>query len=174
MCKNLNLWLLLQNDFTPKTFWILFQYLISSGLSVILTAWEVFDIEGLMKHYEFYTFGSDTVSLLTVISCAIRLPTYCFTDATLCRELKIMAIKIKTVFFGRAIRKRKKRSASLFLNPDSTVTPPLMFSKSSAKYVLTNKTRNRLESVKITATNPSVRNLFMELRIQKSYRELLS
>lgn len=66
------------------------QYLVSNGLSVVVTTWEVADRGSLEAAETFYTFSSDLVSLLTVLSALIRLPTYALCDITFRRELFAM------------------------------------------------------------------------------------
>uniref|UniRef100_A0A915BWP5 G-protein coupled receptors family 1 profile domain-containing protein n=2 Tax=Parascaris TaxID=6254 RepID=A0A915BWP5_PARUN len=54
-------------------------YLASNVLNVIISAWEFIDLQSLLTPQlrPLYTYSSDLVSLLTVLSCACRLPIYC-------------------------------------------------------------------------------------------------
>ena len=64
---------------------------VSNGLAVVLTFWETVSRHSLEQDFSaFYTFSSDIVSLFTVVSCAIRLPTYCLCDITFRKELRWM------------------------------------------------------------------------------------
>ena len=47
-------------------------------------------MEGLFARLEFWTISSDLISLFTVLSCAIRLPTYYTCDVTFRKELRWM------------------------------------------------------------------------------------
>ena len=56
---------------------VVFCYLIANVLNVVVTVWEVIDFEGLrVEYYKVYTYAADTVSLLTILMCALRLPIY--------------------------------------------------------------------------------------------------
>ncbi|CAD5231542.1 unnamed protein product [Bursaphelenchus xylophilus] len=56
---------------------VVFTYLVSNILNVILTFWEYFDITSLTsKFLAFYTYGVDTVSILTILAGSFRLPIY--------------------------------------------------------------------------------------------------
>ncbi|KAI1708221.1 7 transmembrane receptor (rhodopsin family) domain-containing protein [Ditylenchus destructor] len=56
---------------------IVFTYLLANVLNVVLTFWEYINMEALMNDYvAFYTFGVDTVSILTILAGALRLPIY--------------------------------------------------------------------------------------------------
>ncbi|CAD5225205.1 unnamed protein product [Bursaphelenchus okinawaensis] len=56
---------------------VVFTYLVSNILNVILTFWEYFDIASLTsKFLALYTYGVDTVSILTILAGAFRLPIY--------------------------------------------------------------------------------------------------
>ncbi len=47
---------------------------------MILTAWEHIDPQSLLEKYKFYTFAADVASLLSLLNCVIRLPTYLACD----------------------------------------------------------------------------------------------
>ncbi|CAJ0929710.1 unnamed protein product, partial [Mesorhabditis belari] len=56
---------------------VVFTYLLSNFLNVIVTIWEYFDIQQLQEEFPvFYLFAVDVVSLLTIIAGALRLPIY--------------------------------------------------------------------------------------------------
>uniref|UniRef100_A0A915CL90 G-protein coupled receptors family 1 profile domain-containing protein n=1 Tax=Ditylenchus dipsaci TaxID=166011 RepID=A0A915CL90_9BILA len=56
---------------------IVFTYLLANILNVLLTFWEYINIDTLMTDFvAFYTFGVDTVSILTILAGALRLPIY--------------------------------------------------------------------------------------------------
>lgn len=65
-------------------------YLISNVLSVVITVWEHLDMASLHRQEKFYAFSADTVSLLTVITSAIRLPIYCACNKQLRQDLKYL------------------------------------------------------------------------------------
>ena len=68
--------------------WITVTYLVSNLLNVIITFWEHIDQENLLrKHHNFYVFSADTVSLFTVLSCALRLPIYCYCKPEIRSEI---------------------------------------------------------------------------------------
>ena len=60
------------------------------SLSVCITLWEFIEINSLMSDDRFYTLATDIISILTVVACAIRLPTYCICDITFRKELWFM------------------------------------------------------------------------------------
>jgi len=64
-------------------------YLICNLLNVIVTAWEFIDVESLYTPSirPIYTLLSDLVSILTVLSCAVRLPIYYTCHARIRREI---------------------------------------------------------------------------------------
>lgn len=62
-------------------------YLVSNVLSVVITTWEHLDMASLRRQERFYAFSADTVSLLTVITSAIRLPIYCACNKQLRQDL---------------------------------------------------------------------------------------
>lgn len=52
-------------------------YLCSNSLNVALTVWEHVDFDSLFfEHRSFYAYGTDLVSVLAVIACALRFPIY--------------------------------------------------------------------------------------------------
>ncbi|KAH7730538.1 Protein T11F9.1 a [Aphelenchoides avenae] len=52
---------------------IVFTYLLANVLNVILTFWEYIDIKSLTEKFlAFYTFGVDTVSILTILAGVLR------------------------------------------------------------------------------------------------------
>ncbi|OUC42660.1 hypothetical protein D917_02744 [Trichinella nativa] len=55
---------------------IVTSYLVTNVLNVIITLWEHVNKEFLNNHPAFYTFATDTVSLLTVLNASLRLPIY--------------------------------------------------------------------------------------------------
>ena len=67
---------------------IVFEYLFCNVLGIFLSAWEHFHYQSLAAMPRFYTHASDITSLLSVFSCAIRLPTYWLCDVTFRKELR--------------------------------------------------------------------------------------
>ncbi|KHN85160.1 hypothetical protein Tcan_08480 [Toxocara canis] len=62
---------------TRSLLFVVFTYLLSNILNVIVTIWEYIDIESLQTRFiAFYIYSVDVVSLLTVLAGALRLPIY--------------------------------------------------------------------------------------------------
>uniref|UniRef100_A0A0M3IGU3 G_PROTEIN_RECEP_F1_2 domain-containing protein n=1 Tax=Ascaris lumbricoides TaxID=6252 RepID=A0A0M3IGU3_ASCLU len=62
---------------TRALVFVVFTYLLSNILNVIITIWEYIDIESLQtRFFAFYIYSVDVVSLLTVLAGALRLPIY--------------------------------------------------------------------------------------------------
>ncbi|VDM97267.1 unnamed protein product [Thelazia callipaeda] len=63
-------------------------YLLANMLNVIITIWEHTDATSLFSSFlDFYIFSVDTVSLLTIVACALRLPIYASCQPTLRTEM---------------------------------------------------------------------------------------
>uniref|UniRef100_A0A914US54 G-protein coupled receptors family 1 profile domain-containing protein n=1 Tax=Plectus sambesii TaxID=2011161 RepID=A0A914US54_9BILA len=71
-------------------------YLLSNVLNVVVTAWEFIDLHSLLhpQMRPFYTYSSDFVSVLTVLSSAARLPIYCSCNARLRAEVFGTVLKV--------------------------------------------------------------------------------
>ncbi|VDK49277.1 unnamed protein product [Anisakis simplex] len=62
---------------TRALVFVVFTYLLSNMLNVIVTIWEYIDIDSLhTRFFAFYIYSVDVVSLLTVLAGALRLPIY--------------------------------------------------------------------------------------------------
>ncbi len=64
------------------------SYLICNLLNLVITFWEHVNPDYLVKHYKFYTFASDCVSLLTIINSSLRLPIYYLFNPRFRQEVK--------------------------------------------------------------------------------------
>uniref|UniRef100_A0A1I7UAX1 G_PROTEIN_RECEP_F1_2 domain-containing protein n=1 Tax=Caenorhabditis tropicalis TaxID=1561998 RepID=A0A1I7UAX1_9PELO len=72
---------------TRTMVFIVFTYLLSNVLNVIIILWEYIDIEMLTQQFEtFYMFAVDVVSLSTIVFGALRLPIYVICQANLRKE----------------------------------------------------------------------------------------
>lgn len=72
---------------TRTLVFVVFTYLLSNVLNVIIILWEYIDIEMLTQQFEtFYMFAVDVVSLSTIIFGALRLPIYVICQANLRKE----------------------------------------------------------------------------------------
>uniref|UniRef100_A0A1I7ZJJ5 G_PROTEIN_RECEP_F1_2 domain-containing protein n=1 Tax=Steinernema glaseri TaxID=37863 RepID=A0A1I7ZJJ5_9BILA len=66
---------------------VVFMYLLSNVLNVIVTIWEYIDMRSLSEDFlPFYIFSVDIVSLLTILAAALRLPIYLTCQPHLRRE----------------------------------------------------------------------------------------
>ncbi|KAK0411008.1 hypothetical protein QR680_005428 [Steinernema hermaphroditum] len=66
---------------------VVFMYLLSNVLNVIVTIWEYIDMKSLSDEFlPFYIFSVDIVSLLTILAGALRLPIYMACQPHLRRE----------------------------------------------------------------------------------------
>ncbi|VDM82269.1 unnamed protein product [Strongylus vulgaris] len=67
---------------------IVFTYLISNLLSVIITIWEYLDAASLFdKYLSFYVMSVDAISLLTIVASVLRLPIYITCQPLLRKEM---------------------------------------------------------------------------------------
>ncbi|CCG28068.1 G-protein coupled receptors family 1 profile domain-containing protein [Caenorhabditis elegans] len=72
---------------TRTMVFIVFTYLLSNVLNVIIIIWEYIDMDMLTQQFEtFYMFAVDVVSLSTIIFGALRLPIYVICQANLRKE----------------------------------------------------------------------------------------
>ncbi|CAL2044860.1 unnamed protein product [Caenorhabditis brenneri] len=72
---------------TRTMVFIVFTYLLSNVLNVIIIIWEYIDNEMLTQQFEtFYMFAVDVVSLSTIVFGALRLPIYVICQANLRKE----------------------------------------------------------------------------------------
>ncbi|VDK88654.1 unnamed protein product [Litomosoides sigmodontis] len=77
-------------------------YLLANMLNVIITIWEHTDATSLFSSFlDFYIFSVDTVSLLTIVACALRLPIYASCQPSLRAEM---------VHFAKSFFKQPRRS----------------------------------------------------------------
>ncbi|KAK0403996.1 hypothetical protein QR680_017230 [Steinernema hermaphroditum] len=85
-------------------------YIASNVLNIVVSVWEFVDMPSLFtpELRPFYTYSSDLVSVLTVLSSACRLPIYCSCNARIRRE--VIAHLNCLSNFGR---KWKKKNESL-------------------------------------------------------------
>ncbi|EFP06794.1 hypothetical protein CRE_11200 [Caenorhabditis remanei] len=80
---------------TRTLVFIVFTYLLSNVLNVIIILWEYIDIEMLTVQFEtFYMFAVDVVSLSTIVFGALRLPIYVICQANLRKEMFAQLKKI--------------------------------------------------------------------------------
>ncbi|KAL3985903.1 7 transmembrane receptor (rhodopsin family) protein [Acanthocheilonema viteae] len=76
-------------------------YLLANMLNVIITIWEHTDATSLFSSFlDFYIFSVDTVSLLTIVACALRLPIYASCQP---------ALRAEMIHFAKGFCKRPKR-----------------------------------------------------------------
>uniref|UniRef100_A0A915Q2Z7 G-protein coupled receptors family 1 profile domain-containing protein n=1 Tax=Setaria digitata TaxID=48799 RepID=A0A915Q2Z7_9BILA len=77
-------------------------YLLANMLNVIITIWEHTDATSLFSSFlDFYIFSVDTVSLLTIVACALRLPIYASCQPALRSEM---------IYFAKAFCKRRRHA----------------------------------------------------------------
>uniref|UniRef100_A0A1I7VSC2 G_PROTEIN_RECEP_F1_2 domain-containing protein n=1 Tax=Loa loa TaxID=7209 RepID=A0A1I7VSC2_LOALO len=75
-------------------------YLLANMLNVIITIWEHTDAKSLFSSFlDFYIFSVDTVSLLTIVACALRLPIYASCQP---------ALRVEMIHCGKAFCKRPR------------------------------------------------------------------
>ncbi|VDK86172.1 unnamed protein product [Onchocerca ochengi] len=80
---------------TRTLVFVVFTYLLSNILNVIITIWEYIDFENLVTEYKgLYIFCTDLVSLLTTLAGSLRLSIYAMCDPQLRMEFKRGARKI--------------------------------------------------------------------------------
>ncbi|VDN95492.1 unnamed protein product [Brugia pahangi] len=80
---------------TRTLVFVVFTYLLSNILNVIVTIWEYIDMEGLMmEHTALYIFCTDLVSLFTTLAGSLRLSIYAMCNPQLRLEFKQEAGKI--------------------------------------------------------------------------------
>uniref|UniRef100_A0A915Q4H3 G-protein coupled receptors family 1 profile domain-containing protein n=1 Tax=Setaria digitata TaxID=48799 RepID=A0A915Q4H3_9BILA len=80
---------------TRTLVFVVFTYLLSNILNVIITIWEYIDIESLTTQYTaLYIFCTDLVSLLTTLAGSLRLSIYSMCNPQLRMEFKQGANKI--------------------------------------------------------------------------------
>uniref|UniRef100_A0A183EIC1 G_PROTEIN_RECEP_F1_2 domain-containing protein n=1 Tax=Gongylonema pulchrum TaxID=637853 RepID=A0A183EIC1_9BILA len=80
---------------TRTLVFVVFTYLLSNVLNVIITIWEYIDIETLMTDYiGLYIFCADLVSLLTTLAGSLRLSIYAMCQPQLRREFKQAACRV--------------------------------------------------------------------------------
>uniref|UniRef100_A0A8R1I307 G_PROTEIN_RECEP_F1_2 domain-containing protein n=2 Tax=Caenorhabditis japonica TaxID=281687 RepID=A0A8R1I307_CAEJA len=72
---------------TRTLVFVVFTYLLSNVLNVIIILWEYIDMELLTQQFEtFYMFAVDVVSLSTIVFGALRLPIYVICQTNLRKE----------------------------------------------------------------------------------------
>ncbi|VDO20469.1 Uncharacterized protein BM_BM3765 [Brugia malayi] len=97
-------------------------YLLANMLNVIITIWEHIDATSLFSSFlDFYIFSVDTVSLLTIVACALRLPIYASCQPALRAEL---------IHFAKSFCKRPRhvndgRNEALLINRNGTISETL-------------------------------------------------
>ncbi|MCP9262526.1 hypothetical protein DINM_005902 [Dirofilaria immitis] len=80
---------------TRTLVFVVFTYLLSNILNVIITIWEYIDYETLLTEYKrLYIFCTDLVSLLTTLAGSLRLSIYAMCNPELRLEFKQGACKI--------------------------------------------------------------------------------
>ncbi|CAO4379420.1 unnamed protein product [Caenorhabditis nigoni] len=83
---------------TRTLVFIVFTYLLSNVLNVIIILWEYIDMKMLTHQFEtFYMFAVDVVSLSTIVFGALRLPIYVICQANLRKEFFAQLKKIITL-----------------------------------------------------------------------------
>uniref|UniRef100_A0AAF5PT09 G-protein coupled receptors family 1 profile domain-containing protein n=1 Tax=Wuchereria bancrofti TaxID=6293 RepID=A0AAF5PT09_WUCBA len=97
-------------------------YLLANMLNVIITIWEHIDATSLFSSFlDFYIFSVDTVSLLTIVACALRLPIYASCQPALRAEL----IHFAKLFCKRPRHVNGGRNETLLINRNGTISETL-------------------------------------------------
>ncbi|KAM3716688.1 G-protein coupled receptor [Dirofilaria immitis] len=88
-------------------------YLLANMLNVIITIWEHTDAKSLFSSFlDFYIFSVDTVSLLTIVACTLRLPIYASCQPSLRAEM----IHFATAFCKRPRDLNDERNEAQLIN----------------------------------------------------------
>jgi hypothetical protein len=89
---------------------IVVTYLLNNLINVVITAWEFIDFDTLIaNHYHLYMMCTDIVSVLTVLSCALRLPIY-----LICNK------ELRHVLLAWRYRRQKCLTTSAVIDDDNT------------------------------------------------------
>lgn len=91
---------------TRTLVFVVFTYLLSNILNVVIILWEYIDYEGLtIDMGDFYLFAVDTVSILTIFGGALRLPIYVTCQSNLRREFLGQLKKMLSVEYRKKCSK---------------------------------------------------------------------
>jgi len=70
-------------------------YLLANLLNVVISVWENVDARFLFEHRSFYTFSTDVITMMTVVTGSIRLPIYCTCNKQVRSALRLLREQLR-------------------------------------------------------------------------------